>query len=170
MFTCHLGPVCRGKACWPHLLGQPGTSTLPIFAFGNKLVYKFLSRVLGSCPCCTVGPMFLPSWAQGSLCCCKWRASVKCQKEESSRDGGHPCRAGGHPHRAGPVKKQKSASCRPACSLVPDCSAVTWALGSILLEFGFFPLGGLVGFCFLSLSPDSVGREWGDAHTPLLAV
>lgn len=95
---------------------------------------------------------------------------VSSAKKESSRDGGHPCRAGGRPCRAGPVKKQKSASCRPVCSLVPDCSAVTWDLGSILLEFGFFPLGDLVGFCFLSLSPDSVGREWGDAHSPLLAV
>lgn len=46
-------------------------------------------------------------------------------------------------HRAGPVKKQQ-----PGCGLVPDCNVVAWALGSILLGFGFrfVSLGGLVGF------------------------
>lgn len=94
------------------------------------------------------GPCFC-QFGHGALyAAVKWRASIKCQKEESSRAGGHPCRTGGHPCGAGPDKKQESASCRPVCSLVPDCSAVTWALGSILLEFGFFPLGDLVGVFF----------------------
>lgn len=78
----------------------------------------------------------------GALCGgAKRRASDKCQKEKSSG-------AGGCCHRAGLVKKQESV-----CGLVPDCSAVAWALGSILLGFrlGLF-LWGVWLFWFFPLS------------------
>lgn len=65
MFTCPLGRVPARPTCRE----QPGSSLLSAFAFGNKLVYMFLSsagtRAAGSCPCPAVGPMFLPSWARG---------------------------------------------------------------------------------------------------------
>lgn len=95
------------------------------------------TRVLRSCRCCAVRPMFLPSWVWDSSCCCQMES--KCQVPKR--------RAGGHPCGAGPLKKQGFASCRPVCGLVPDWSAVSWPLGSILLEFGFFSFGGF-GRCF----------------------
>lgn len=61
MFTCHLGPVCRGKAFWPHMLGTARhlhAAHLCLWKQARLQVSLQLcsasTRVMRSCPCCTV--------------------------------------------------------------------------------------------------------------------
>lgn len=107
MFTCRLGPVCRGKACRPRVRGTAG----PLHA--ARLRLREQTRLHVSLWLCSTGALgcasasaVLPPWWVGthvlSLPCCRahfsarWgtrvlcvgakrRASDKCQKRKEQR-------------------------------------------------------------------------------------
>lgn len=86
----------------PARRGQPGPSTLPGFAFGNKLVYLF--NLLGSRR--TIRPMLLPR--------CAWRLFVLVpngeqvpKRKRAAERGAVPTELG-LPHRTGLAQKQES--------------------------------------------------------------
>lgn len=178
MFTCHLGPARRGKACRPRV---PGTAwappcclslpsrTISFTCFSLAAQHRSSGLCLGQRRV-TPGrvirwvPMSSPRWVPTS---CPCRAIGPAPPPDGAREcfvlvpngeqvtsakneerGG----AGGYPRTAGPVKKRRSQSV--ARSLIVVLWPGLWGASSLDLGLG---LVGWVGF----FSPLSISRFCG---------
>lgn len=154
MFTCCSGPVDRGKACRLCLREQ---ARLHVFL----QLHSSGTGVLGSCPCCAVGPVFLLSWAWGLFVVVPNGEQVTSAKKKRAAEPVAVATELGWSR-----SRSQSVAWSPIVVLWPGLwGASSLGLGWVCFFGGF----GCFGF-FLSPSPNSVGRERGDARTPSPAV